>query len=63
MASLEQENAASSADREATKASKPRWTTPRLVRHGSIRELTHGAASGSMADPMFGGAVGSGMRN
>lgn len=46
---------------EPNRGGKRAWAAPRVVRHGAFREFTQGAASGSMADPMFGGAVGSGM--
>lgn len=52
----------SEAPAEGVAEGKRPWSAPKVVRHGAFREFTRGAASGSMADPMFGGAVGSGMR-
>lgn len=46
---------------EPSAEGKRAWAAPRVVRHGAFREFTRGSAGGSMADPMFGGAVGSGM--
>ena len=60
MASSKGSSAAASGT-EIVRAEKRAWNAPKLVVHGSIRAITRGNASGSMADNMFGGAVGSGM--